>query len=275
MPNDQRVYWNQTSGDAWVDLQPLLDRLYEGIGKAVVDHAFPGEGKRALDIGCGAGATTLAMARRLGPRGAAVGVDLSKPLLELARSRAAREGLASARFQEGDAQIADLGEEPFDALVSRFGVMFFSDFDAAFTHLRAAARPGAQLAFACWRSAADNAAVLAPVAAALRLLPPVPPSDPDAPGRFAFARAERVKGILERSGWHRIAIEPLDVTEPATVDEIVTMSTRLGTLGPLLPAQEPALRQAVDRAMRDLLEPLAEDGRVEVPSACWLVTARA
>ena len=271
----QAAYWKQAGGQAWVDLQDLMDRLNQPICDAVVAAGFPGVGGAVLDIGCGGAATTLEMARRVGPQGRSVGVDVSAPLLEAARASAKAQGVANAEFLEGDAQTFDLGTAAYDAAISRFGVMFFADFDAAFANLRRALKPGAKLAFACWRSPADNPLAGAPVEAAAPFLPPMPQSDPDAPGRWALAKPERVRGILEASGWRDIDIAPLDVPTPIALDDLMTVSLRMGALGAMLQQADEATQAKVRTAVAERLAAYETDGLVAMSSACWLVTARA
>ena len=271
----QAAYWRQAGGQAWVDLQDLMDRLNRPICDAVVAAGFPGAGGAVLDIGCGAGATTLEMARRVGPQGRSVGVDVSAPLLAAARAAAQAQNLTNTGFLEGDAQTVDLGEAAYDAAISRFGVMFFADFEAAFANLRRALKPDAKLAFACWRSPADNPLAGAPVEAAAPFLPPMPQSDPDAPGRWAFARPDRVRGILETSGWRDIDIAPLDVPTPIAFDDLMTLSLRMGALGAILQKADEATQAKVRTAVAERLAAYETDGMVAMSSACWLVTARA
>lgn len=272
---DQTTLWNHSSGQAWVELQTLLDRLYEPLERTLVDRAFPGVGGRVLDVGCGGGATTLEMARRLGPTGLCLGVDVSAPLLASARARAQAQGLDNARFVEADAQTHDPGAGQFDAVMSQFGVMFFGDFDAAFRNLRRCARSGAGLVFICWRRPEDNPMAHLPLQAAASLLPPQPAMDMQAPGRFAFAERARVRGILERSGWRDIDIEPLDVPTPAALDELTAMSLKLGPVAVALRDQSDELRARVEDAVRTRLAAEVEDGVVKMVAACWLVTATA
>ena len=272
---DQASYWNTTGGQAWVDLQGLMDGLNKPIADILIERAFPGAGRRVLDVGCGAGGTTLAMASRLGPEGLCLGLDISGPLLEMARRRAAAEGVASARFVQADAQSHDLAGEAFDAVISRYGVMFFSDFDAAFANLRRGTRPGGTLTFVCWRSPADNPLATAPLEAAAPFLPPLPASDPDAPGRWAFANPDRVQGILQRSGWRDIEIAPLDTPTPLAVEDAMTLSLRMGALGAALQHQTDNVRAEVRDAVAESLEPFTRDGVVQMTAACWLVTAAA
>ena len=267
-------YWTRSGGSAWADLQALMDRLYQPIGEAVADRADPPAGARVLDVGCGAGATTLDLARRVGPVGSCTGVDISTPLLEAARRRAAT--VANVGFIEADAQTHDLGEATFDAVTSRFGVMFFADADAAFANLRRATKPGGELAFACWRAAAENPLTQIPLETAAPFLPDLPPPPPaDAPGRFAFADPERVRGILQRSGWTDIEITPLDTPTPLSLDEMLDLSLTFGVLGTALPQQDEAVRETVRGAVSDRLETYLQDGIIPMSAACWLVSARA
>jgi SAM-dependent methyltransferase len=268
------TYWNEAGGQAWTELHELTDRLYHPIAEAVVERAYPGPGGRVLDVGCGPGATTLDMARRLGPEGRCVGADVSAGLLALARGRAGSEGLAQAEFILGDAQTYDFGEAAFDAVMSRFGVMFFQAPVVAFANLRRAVAPGGGLAFACWRGPAENPLSQEPAKAAAPFLPELPHPVKDEPGRFAFADPARVRGILENSGWREVEIAPLDVATPLSFDELMTMSLRLGPVGAALQQQTEAVRAQVGDAVAARLQAYAEDGMVPMTAACWLVTAR-
>lgn len=269
------AYWKDAGGRAWVELQGLMDRLNQPVGDIVAARAEPGAGARVLDVGCGAGATTLDMARRVGPDGESVGVDVSEPLLALARQRARAEGVRNVRFVEADAGTHDLGEAAFDAMISRFGLMFFADPDAAFANLRRAVRTGGALTFVCWRSPADNPLSLVPLEAAAPFLPEPPQIPQEGPGRFAFANPDRVLGILARSGWTEAAIEPVDTPTPLTFHEMLTLSLRMGFLGTILPGLSLPVRDRVREAVAARLEDHAREGMIEMAAACWLVTARA
>lgn len=272
---DMASYWNAAGGQAWVDLQALMDRTNKPIEDILVDRAFPGAGGRVLDVGCGAGATSIAMARRLGPDGLCLGVDISDPLVAAARRQAEAAGVANARFVTADAQTYELEAQAFDAVFSRFGVMFFADFDAAFANLRCGARSGGRLVFACWRGPAENPMAQVPMAAAAHLVPPPPPGDPNAPGRFAFADPDRVRGILQRSGWRDIAVDRLDVDTPVPLEDAMTIGLRMGPLGQALQQGDDALRQEVSEAVEAALRGHMKDGMVPMTAALWLATATA
>lgn len=267
-------FWNDAGGRAWVELQDLLERLNAPIGEAVVSGAFPGPGGRVLDVGCGSGATTLEMARRLGPSGRSVGIDVSGPLLEAARRQATADGVQGVEFVQADAQTHDFGPGAFDAVMSRYGVMFFADPDAAFGNLRRALKPDGRLVFACWRGPEENPISQETLAAARPFLGEMPPMAKDGGGRFAFADPARVRGILERSGWREIDIAPLDAPTPLSFDEAMRLSLELGVLGPLLGQASEEVRAKVREAVAEALKAHLRDGMVRMTAACWLVTAR-
>lgn len=271
-PNAQQVaYWNDQAGPTWADLQAPLDRQLAPLGRRVMAELDLGPGRRVLDVGCGAGETTLALAAT----GAeAVGVDISRPLLEVARARS--QGIANVSFLEADAQAQGF-PEPFDAIFSRFGVMFFADPVAAFTNLHGALKPGGRLAFVCWRRPDENPVMTAPMRAALAHIdaPPAPPADPTAPGPFAFADPERLLAILSAAGFAEVAVTPHDEKIGGNdLDTTLGLSLKVGPLGALL-RENPDKREAVIGAVRDLLsQHLTPDG-VKLGSATWIVTARA
>lgn len=267
-------YWNDAGGQVWAEMQGLMDRLNGPVGEILAARADPAPGARVLDVGCGAGATTLDMARRVSASGSCVGVDVAAPLLDLARRRAVGEGVANAAFVQADAQVHDFEPGAFDAIVSRYGVMFFADPDAAFANLRRAAAPGGTLTFVCWRGPEENPMSLEPLEAAAPFLPDLPRTPGDGPGRFAFADPERVRGVLDRGGWRETAITPVDVPTPLSLDELLILSLRMGLLGPLLRDQAEDVRARVGEAVAERLRRHARDGVVEMTAACWLVEAR-
>lgn len=264
-------YWNAAAGQTWVELNDALDRQLAPLGDAALAALAARLGERILDIGCGAGATTAVLAAAVGPAGAVTGVDVSLPLLEHARKRGSAAG-----FVEADAQTADLGEGAFDALFSRFGVMFFEDPAAAFTNLRRALKPGGRLAFVCWRGLADNGWMREPIMAAIPLLPPLPQADPLAPGPFAFADPERVRGILGEAGFTAVAVEPFDtpLSTGGDLDAAVTMALKVGPLGRAL-ADNPGNTAKVVEAVRAALARYVTPEGVRMPAAVWIVTASA
>ena len=271
----QEEYWNGRAGETWVELQRLLDMELQPLGRESQTALALRPGERVLDIGCGAGETSLDLAAAVAPGGAVLGVDISRGLLQVADRRAAERGL-QARFVAADAQTSDFGGERFDAAFSRFGVMFFADPTAAFANIRKALRPGGRIAFVCWRPPAENPLMTAPFKAAEPLLPPMPPSDPLAPGPFAFADPERVRRIVGEAGFGQVAIRPFDAKVGGwTPEEALVVAQRVGPLGTVL-RENPELRPKVlDAVAGELQRHTDTDGKVRLGAAVWIVTATA
>jgi SAM-dependent methyltransferase len=270
--SDQIALWNDKSGPTWVELQEQLDRQLAPLGERAQAALDPKPGERFLDIGCGCGDTTLELARAVGAGGEVVGVDVSRPMLEVARRRGAESGL-KVRFLEGDAQTEPL-EGGFDGLFSRFGVMFFADPVAAFRNLQGALKPGGRLAFVCWRPFQEAQLLSLPLTAALTVLPPPPPADPSAPGPFAFGDAERTRRILAEAGFSDIDIQPYDApVGSGGLEETVALTQRIGPLGSLL-REHPDRAPAAMDAVREALRPHDGPDGVKLNGAVWIVTAR-
>jgi SAM-dependent methyltransferase len=275
-PNaDQVTYWNATAGTTWASFQQRLDAQLGPLGAKAIEKLAPKSGETILDIGCGSGHTTRDLARRVGASGRVIAADISKPMLDVATREAASAGLHNIELIEADAQTYPFEPNSFDALFSRFGVMFFSDPTAAFKNLIEALKPGRRLAFVCWRKLSENEWMHVPVAAAMQHLPPQPNADPEAPGPYAFADPERVKRILGEAGFSDIALTPHDDTiNLGTLDEAVEQAVRIRPLGRLLNEN----MHAIDPVMETLRETLSAynkgDG-VALGAAVWIVSARA
>jgi len=271
-PQSPATAWNTTSGNAWVEMQPVLDGLFKPLEDLLIAGLPCGQKHRLLDVGCGAGATTLAAARKLGTGAQCVGLDVSEPMIAAARARAEREA-APVRFVLADAQTYPFTPGGFDIIVSRFGVMFFEDFVTAFSNLRRATAGRGRLRLLAWRSPEENPFMTVAARAASPLLPNLAPRDPDAPGQFAFGRRDRVKDILDRSGWADIAITPVDVVCAMPESELVRYITRLGPIAvPLMQADEDT-RARVIHTVRPAFDPYVEGDAVRFTAACWLIEA--
>jgi SAM-dependent methyltransferase len=274
-PNEEQAsLWNGLGGRGWVEAQATLDRLLQPFEDSLLDAAAVRAGSRVLDVGCGTGSTTLAFARRVGAAGRAVGVDISEPMLALARVRGERDRLP-ATFVCADAQVHAFEPASFDTIVSRFGVMFFDDPVRAFANLRRAARPGAELRFVAWRSGAENPFMTTAERAAAPLLPDLPPRDPNGPGQFAFADPERVRRILGESGWTGVEIAPNDPVCTLPEPDLTRYLIRLGPLGRVLQDADEPTRARIMAVVRPAFAPFVHGNEVRFTAACWMVTARA
>ena len=267
-------YWNSVAGQTWVQFQEQLDRLIAPLGLEAIRALAPESGEHIIDIGCGCGDTTLDLAHRVGPGGRIVGVDISVPMLEVARRRPVPAGSARPQFRRLDAQTDDLGREVFDAAFSRFGVMFFSDPVAAFANIGAALKPQGRFVFVCWRSLRENPWMNGPLEAALQLMPPMPPSDPTAPGPYAFADRGRLRSILVEAGFSAVSIEPFDARiGGADIEATVQLTCRLGPVAAAL-REYPELHEKVADALRGVISTYSTPKGVLMPAAVWIVSAR-
>jgi len=274
MDSGQAALWNGPAGRAWVDAQPTLDGLFAPFENLLVQEARAASASRVLDVGCGTGATTLAIARGLRGDGRCVGADISEPMIAAARSRAQAEG-ASASFICADVQRHAFEPATFDLIVSRFGVMFFDSPVQAFENLRHAARNGAALRVIAWRSAAENPFMTTAERAAAPLLPNLPPRQPGAPGQFAFADRQRVSSILEESGWAGIDIRPVDVECAMPESDLIGYITRLGPVGLVLQDAGERVRTQVIEAVRTAFAPYVHGTEVRFTAAGWMIGAQA
>jgi SAM-dependent methyltransferase len=273
--NEQAALWNGRAGRAWVDAQESLDRLFTPFENLLVGEVRAAQARRVLDVGCGTGATTLAIARVLGAGGHCTGADISEPMIAAARARAGREG-APASFVCGDAQRHAFEPASFDLIVSRFGVMFFDSPVQAFSNLLNAATGGARLRAIAWRSAAENPFMTTAERAAAPLLPNLPARKPGAPGQFAFADRGRVASILEESGWAGIDIRPIDVECALPESDLMGYLTRLGPVGLVLQDETDEGRRAqVAATVRAAFEPYVRGSEVRFTAACWMIGAQA
>ena len=275
-PNSAQVdHWNEIVGQTWVRYHDQLDRLLEPLGLEALRTLALTAGERVLDIGCGCGHTTLDIAARVGSHGSVVGIDVSAPMLDIARRRPLPVGAGEVEFRQVDAQCAELGRSSFDAAFSRFGVMFFSDPVAAFANVRGALKPGGRVGFVCWRPLQENPWVLEPLEAARPFLPPLRPSDPAAPGPFAFADGGRVRAILSDAGFAEIDILPFDTQiGGGDLNDALQLALRVGPLGTAIrenPSCEAHLSGSVKAVLANYVTPIG----VLMPAAVWIVHASA
>jgi SAM-dependent methyltransferase len=271
---EQAALWNDAAGRAWVEMQSVLDGMLAPFNALLIEHSCLDEKGRVLDVGCGAGSTTLSVARRLGRQARCLGVDISATLIDVANGRAIEAGLDKVEFVQADVQTHAFEPNSFDSVISRFGVMFFDDPRAAFANIRGAAKRGAKLTFVAWRSPAENSFMTTAARAAAPLLPSLPAPEPSAPGQFGFADPDRVRRILEASGWQEIDIRSIDVPTCLAEKDLLAYVTRLGPVGLALREMDEHTRVQTAAAIRDAFDPFVQDGVARFIAACWLVSAR-
>ncbi|MFH9733538.1 class I SAM-dependent methyltransferase [Streptomyces sp. NPDC017260] len=271
---EQAQAWNGPEGAHWARHQDRWNAVNEGFNEPLLDAAGLAEGHRILDLGCGSGQTTRLAARRAS-RGSALGLDLSGPMLAEARSRATREGIGNVTFQQGDAQAYPFEPGAFDAAISRYGVMFFSDPEAAFRNVGRALRPGGRLAFVCPAEPSRNGWVTA-MSVLRDVLPLGDFAAPGRPGMFSLSSPDRIRAALVAAGFPTVAVDGVEAYGAwgHGADDAAEFLLNTGPgrhfLGQVDPAAQVRARQVLTEHLRGHE---AADGTVRLRSTSWLVTA--
>lgn len=263
--------WQAQVGRTWAENFALTDRAFAGLTQRLLERISERAGNTVLDIGCGAGELSLAVARQR-PAAQVLGVDISADLIEAARLRGGQHG--NAEFALADAASWSAPGFSPDVLISRHGVMFFDDPIAAFANLHGQASDEAELVFSCFRSPGEN-----PWASDIARLLDLPPSaDPKAPGPFAFADPQHVEDILTGAGWLGVGFEAVDFAYVAgkgddPVDDALNLFRRIGPAAPLLRSLEGEDKERAEGWLRDWLAEHRSGDLVAFPAGAWIVSA--
>lgn len=268
--------WDGADGERWAAEADRYDRMSRRFADAILDAASPAPGERVLDIGCGNGALTLAIAPTVGIEGHVTGVDISTPMLAVAQQRADAVAVDNVSWRRADAQTADLGEGAFDLVVSRFGVMFFEDPHAAFANLARSLRTGGRIVFTCWRDLLANDWIMVPAAAALLHVPMPELGDEGGRGPFSLADAEHVQRLLGGAGFADVHVAQLDlpVTMGLDVDDAIDFMRGGDMASILFVGVDDELVQRAWEEIRSTLAAGVGEGAVELNGSVWLVDAR-
>jgi SAM-dependent methyltransferase len=273
---DQIAEWNGALGQRWADSQREIDSLVAVFGQAALNRAAAQARERVIDVGCGCGDTTLELARSVGQAGSVLGIDVSQPMLAVARDRASLAGWPHLTYREADASASELPDET-DLVFSRFGVMFFGEPVSAFRHLRRSMRPHGRCVFVCWRAPRDNSWAMTPLVAARKAMGITPaPADPHAPGPFAFADDGRLRAILSHAGFDQIDVQRFDApvllgpTPRAAAENAVRVGPTSRLVREVGSENLPTILDAVESALGELA---SHDGQVRLNGSTWIVAA--
>ena len=267
----QQAHWDGAGGEGWVEAQAIMDAMFSNIEDRLAESARESRANNILDIGCGTGAVTLAAAKAA-PSARLTGIDISGPMLALARTRAASAEI-KADFIKADAESHGFEPGRFGCMISRFGVMFFADPVRALTNLKSACAPGAALHVYAWRSPADNAFMTTGTRAAAPFLKEMPKREKNAPGQFGFEDEAYVRQVLESSGWTDIEITPEDIPCSFPARDLDLFLTKLGPLPRLLEMNPKADEKAVRSAVREAYQAYIVGDEVRYTAGCWSIRA--
>lgn len=260
----------------WLKVETQTDGAHRPVLDGVMARAGLAPGQSVLDIGPGGGVSLLRAADAVGPDGHVTGIEIAPPFVARARARVPGQ----VTLVEGDAQTLGFQERQFDAAISLFGVMFFTDSVAAFQNIRKALKPGAALTFACWGGRDANPWFAMPAAVAAEVLGPGPAPDPEAPGPMRFSEPERIRSILDQAGWTP-EVETVDLYltpagSPADVAQIM-MTIGSATSRMRAAADEGRLNEnhvlAIRQGLTNGFAQFLDGGEVRVPARINFVCA--
>jgi SAM-dependent methyltransferase len=270
---EQAAAWNGHEGEHWAANADRFERIGDGIWQRALARELVGASDRVLDIGCGTGASTRDLAA-IAVDGYVLGVDLSAPMLEVGRARAAAARLDNVEFVQADAQIHPFRPAAFDVAMSCFGAMFFTDPVAAFANVGQALRHHGTLALLAWREMNRNEWITE-IRSALAMGRDLPVPPPEAPTPFSLADQHRVHAILDAAGYVAVEFEAVD--EPmgfgTDADDAYGFIETMGIVEWLTHDLDEADRaEALARLRRTVHAHDGSDG-VAFGSSAWLITA--
>ena len=259
----------------WLHSWRQIDAFLDPFTEALLQKADMRGGESGIDIGCGPGTTTLRLAKNAAPGGRVIGVDISRVLIDIAKTRVADRPVDTVRFERADASVYPFEEERADLAISRFGVMFFDDPVGAFLNIRRGLKRDGRLVFVCWQGVDQNPWMHSGIQLALQYVPPPEPTQPGTPGAFAFADPDRVRAILVDAGFRNVEIEAVtpQVVVAPTAKDATAFFVELGPGSNLFKDLEPPrLEQVTAKLIEHYAEHTTEDG-VQMGAAAWLVAA--
>jgi SAM-dependent methyltransferase len=267
---EQVALWNGPTAKRWVDQQQMLDRMYAPLEAEALARAGVRPAERAIDVGCGCGASSLELARRVGPFGRVLGLDVSHPMLLRAQRRCRRTPWVS--LVQADAATFPL-RPVWDLIYSRFGVPFFVSPEQGFANLHRALRPGGRICFITWRRRAENPWYAVPFEAGAKVLGRSPVVPSGGPGAFALASRQTIRSVLSGVGFCNVETKPVDLPLVLPGLTAATEFAWTAVVKNMFADAERRTRGLAVAAMRTALRPYAAGAKVALPAGVWIVSA--
>ena len=272
--------WAGEMGAKWLANLAQFEGMIAPIGEALLKQADFKPGERVIDIGCGGGGTSIAIAQAVAPSGEVLGIDISPDLTNASTRRASDAGVGNIHFICADAATVQLPGAPFDRLFSRFGSMFFAEPHKAFANLHSLLRPGARIDLAVWGPPRENLWMMEMMGVVRRYID-IPPAVPRTPGPFAFEDLNYLNEILASGGFSGANVTPYEGLQPiggANVEPQDAVSFVLSSMavGRALDEQGDEIRAAAEEELVELFRERHVVGQgVMMQGKAWLVSATA
>ncbi len=272
---EQRQNWSSVA-EGWKTWWSTLERGAQPVSERLVHLAGVQPGQKVLDVATGIGEPAVTAAQRVGATGRVVAVDLAPPMLAIAKERATALGLQHIVFREGDAESLDLSEGDFDAILSRWGLMFLPNLPQALGRMKQLLKPGGRLAAAVWGEPSDVPLLSLAMGSMMQVLQlPQPPAE--APGPFSLADAATLQQAFQGAGFQDVHVEQLTIAfEFSSAEEYIRFQQAVAAPVQSVLVEYPADQQeAVWQAMKQAIQSYAAaDGSVRLPNSVLCVVGR-
>ena len=272
----QRRDWN-SAAQGWHDWQDLIFSTTAPVSRRLVELAELEPGNRVLDVAAGTGEPSLTAAQAVGPEGQVVATDISPEMLAYARQRAEAAGVGNVEYVEADASSLDFPAESFDAALSRWGIIFEPEAEAAAGRIRGFLKPGSRMAICSWGPPERVPMLSLPMRTVMTRLN-VPPPPPGTPGPLSRPTAEAIGGLLEGGGFTDVEVEELEIgMDWDSPEEFARFAREIAPpINALMADHPPEVKEETwDAVVEASREHAGDDGTVHLTNLVLLAVGRA
>jgi SAM-dependent methyltransferase len=272
----QRDQWNGAAS-GWNEHSEFMDKYAGVVSDRLVEMARLKEGDRVLDVACGYGEPSLTAARKVGPDGSVIATDISAEMLSFGRERAAANGVENIEFMQSDASSLDFPPESFDAAVSRWGIIFEPDGEAAAGKVRGFLKPGGRFAISSWGPPERVPFLAIAMKTAMEKLE-IPPPPPGTPGPLSRPTEEAISGLLEGGGFSKVEVEEFEIDfELDSAEEYTEFTKAIAApiVAMISPHPEDVQRETWDAITEAVRATAADDGRIRLTNQVLVAAGEA